>query len=620
MGLRRRVHARRPDARLGRLRQDGPALGRRLAAGRGPRSPARPRPSGRVAFSPDGKTLASAGADRVATLWDLADRSPRSPTFEGHRGTIRALAFAPTASSSRRPARTARSSSGTRVRPRAGHADRPRRHGRVAWPSPRRARRSPPAASTRPSSSGTRRPAASGPRCGPRRRRLGPGLRPGRPAARLDRLRRHRQALGRRRADALGRRHARLPRRGPGRRLRARRQGPLCDRRRPAPRRLRPGRRPPDRQGPARAAARAWPSPPTAGRRPRRPRRQGPPGRRLDPPARSPRSRATPARSAPWRSRRGGKILASGGVDGRVVLWDVASRSTIADLADLRRRRSLHLRFSPDGATLAVGRRGPVGRGRRSSTSPRADVAGRSPGRGRGRRLGRLLARRSDDRHGRRRRHDHPVRRLDPLRAGELDHTPRAGRSPSAPTAGSWRRAIGTARWCSGMPRTGLKLATLSGPLRAGLRAGLRPRRPDGRLVGHGRDGPALEPGRPQVTPRASLNGELACIGPVVDLARRPDPGRGRGRRRLARPHRPLGRRRPTGPGHAPRPRARGRLARLLARRHDPGIEQLGPDDPALGREDRASSGRVRLDRGRRPARLLARRQDPGLGRRGQGR
>jgi WD40 repeat protein/beta-lactamase regulating signal transducer with metallopeptidase domain len=47
-----------------------------------------------LAFSPDGKTLVSAGTDRVATLWDLARLVP-SATLQGHRGTIRALAFSP---------------------------------------------------------------------------------------------------------------------------------------------------------------------------------------------------------------------------------------------------------------------------------------------------------------------------------------------------------------------------------------------------------------------------------------------------------------------------------------------------------------------------------------------
>jgi WD40 repeat protein/beta-lactamase regulating signal transducer with metallopeptidase domain len=45
-----------------------------------------------LAFSPDGKALVSAGADRVATLWDLTTMAP-SLTLQGHQGTIRAVAF-----------------------------------------------------------------------------------------------------------------------------------------------------------------------------------------------------------------------------------------------------------------------------------------------------------------------------------------------------------------------------------------------------------------------------------------------------------------------------------------------------------------------------------------------
>ena len=47
-----------------------------------------------VAFSPDGKTLAWSGRDRIITLWDV-DESLRRAICVGHEGTVRALAFHP---------------------------------------------------------------------------------------------------------------------------------------------------------------------------------------------------------------------------------------------------------------------------------------------------------------------------------------------------------------------------------------------------------------------------------------------------------------------------------------------------------------------------------------------
>ena len=45
-----------------------------------------------LALSKDGKQLATAGADEVATVWTLADRKPRA-TLEGHQGAVYGVAF-----------------------------------------------------------------------------------------------------------------------------------------------------------------------------------------------------------------------------------------------------------------------------------------------------------------------------------------------------------------------------------------------------------------------------------------------------------------------------------------------------------------------------------------------
>jgi WD40 repeat protein len=48
-----------------------------------------------VAFSPDGKILASGGKDGAVVLWDVAGRRMLGQPLKGHTGWVQSVAFSP---------------------------------------------------------------------------------------------------------------------------------------------------------------------------------------------------------------------------------------------------------------------------------------------------------------------------------------------------------------------------------------------------------------------------------------------------------------------------------------------------------------------------------------------